>query len=157
MRTRVTVVAVMLVAFTALVLLPKSVGSQDMEELMKRAELYQEWVVVGAICAYTHPLLEWSESLYDEKELTGEDCAEIAGAVKSLAQVLQRRSAKFDDATIKKEAGAYAKSIAAEADAYIKYFKSGDKKNLESAEKHEEEAQKHLEAIGEYLEKSFEE
>ncbi len=157
MRTRVIVVAVMLAAFSALVLLPESVGSQNMEELMKRAELFQEWTMVGLICAYTHPLLEWGESLYEEKQLTAEDCVQIAGAVKSLAQVLQRRSTKFDDATVKKEAGAYAKSITAEADAYIKYFKSGDKKNLETAGKHEEEAQKHLEAIGEYLEKSFEE
>lgn len=155
MRTRVTVVAVMLVAFTALVLLPKFVGSQNMEELMKRTQLFQEWTMVGLICAYTHPLLEWGESLYEEKQLTAEDCVQIAGAVKSLAQVLQRRSAKFDDATIRKEAGAYAKSIVAEADAYVKYFKSGDKKNLETAEKYEEEAQKHLDAVGEYLEKSF--
>ena len=155
MRTRLTVVTVMLVAFTALVLLPKFVGSQDMEELMKRTQLFQEWTMVGLICAYTHPLLEWGESLYEEKQLTAEDCVQIAGAVKSLAQVLQRRSAKFDDATIRKEAGAYAKSIVAEADAYVKYFKSGDKKNLETAEKHEEEAQKHLDAVGEYLEKSF--
>jgi hypothetical protein len=114
-------------------------------------QAYTEWATTAVMCAYTAPLLEWSKVLYDEKEIEGEDCAQIAGAVKTLAQVFEKRAAKLKDATIQKEAVAYAKSIAAEADAYIKYYK-GDEKSLEVAEKHSKEAEIHLDTIGKYLE-----
>ena len=143
-------IGVTMAAIWCLLFLPVIVQSQYTPKQMERMQAAGEWMATAVMCAYTAPLLEWSKSLYDEGEIAGEDCAKVAEAVKTLAEVFGKRAEKIKNATVKKEAVAYAKCIVAEADAYVKYYK-GDKKAIETAEKFSKEAEMHTEAINKYL------
>jgi hypothetical protein len=146
------------IIFAVFLSTPVSLNAQeempDIGKMMKLAKIAQEWMTIGMMIAYTHPLLEWSEALYEEELITGEDCVEITKAVKILANVFKKRAEKIDDATIRKEAVGYSKSVIAEADAYADYYK-GNTGSLEIVEKHKEEAEAHIEAIEDYFD-SFE-
>lgn len=126
----------------------------DMQKMMKLAHVAQEWAMIGLWIAYTEPILEWSEALYEENKIAAEDCAEITKAVKILANVFKKRAGEIDDEILKKEAAGYAESVIAESDAYADYYR-GNTESLKIAEKHREEAEAHLEAIDDYFE-SFE-
>ena len=126
----------------------------DMQKMIKLAHVAQEWAMIGMWIAYTEPLLEWSEGLYEEEKISGEDCVEITKAVKILANVFKKRADKIEDATLRKEAVGYSESVIAVSDAYADYYK-GNKESLKVAEQHKEEAETHLEAIDDYFD-SFE-
>jgi len=150
MKNKIAVGMVMLIAFIALPFAIETSYSQDIEKMMKMAKAIQEWAVIGTMYAYIEIPLNWSMTLYEEKEISAEDCVKIAQAVKSMAEVLEKRAAKTKDPTLRKESVAYAKSIIAEVEAYVKYYQ-GDKKSLEAAEKQREKAEAHLETISNYL------
>lgn len=135
--------------------IPVSLNAQeeempDMQKMMKLALVAQEWAMIGMWIAYTGPLLEWSEALYEEEKISAEDCVEITKAVKILANVFKKRAGKIDDATLRKEAVGYSESVIAVSDAYADYYK-GNKESLKVAEQHKEEAEAHLEAINDYF------
>ena len=158
MRNKYALLMLLPFVFAIFLAIPLSVQAEeempDMQKMMKLAKIAQEWLTIGMLIAYTHPILEWSEALYEEELITGEDCVEITRAVKILAGVFKKRAAKIDDATIRKEAVGYSESIIVEADAYADYYR-GNTKSLEVVEKHKEEAEAHLEAIEDYFD-SFE-
>ncbi len=158
MRNKFALLMLLPFVFAIFLAIPLSVQAQeemqDMQKMMKLAKIAQEWAMIGLWIAYTQPLLEWSKALYEEEKISAEDCIEIIKAVKILANVFKKRTAKIDDATIRKEAIGYSESVIAEADAYADYYK-GNAKSLEIAEKHKEEAEAHIEAIGDYFD-SFE-
>ncbi len=156
---KVALFMLVVLALTIFLAIPVSLKAQeeeipDMQKMMKLAVIAQEWVMIGMWIAYTQPLLEWSETLYEEEKISGEDCVEVTKAVKILANVFKKRSGKIDDATIRKEAVGYSESVIAEADAYADYY-IGNTGSLEIAEKHKEEAEAHIEAIEDYFD-SFE-
>jgi hypothetical protein len=145
--------------FTIFLVTPVSLNAQeeempDMQKMMKLAHVAQEWAMIGMWIAYTEPLLEWSEALYEEEKISADDCIEVTKAVKILANVFKRRADKIDDATLRKEAVGYSESVIAVSDAYADYYK-GNKESLKLAEQHKEEAEEHLEAIDDYFD-SFE-
>jgi len=126
----------------------------DIQKMMKLAYVAQEWATIGMWIAYTEPLLEWSEALYEEEKISADDCIEVTKAVKILANVFKRRADKIEDATLRKEAVGYSESVIAVSDAYADYYK-GNKESLKVVEQHREEAEAHLEAIDDYFD-SFE-
>lgn len=133
-----------------LLLVPSLAHSQIPPGQLAKMEAAAEWVSEGMWIGFIDHLLQSNQSAYEEKIISSEDCIKLVEAVKSIAEVHEKKAAKFKDAMVRKEMVAWWKCIIAQAEAYVSYFK-GDKKSLEQVEKHRKEGEKHIEALNKYL------
>lgn len=137
------------ILFTVIMIMPLKVHSQEgrtIEEMKQLAEIAQDWAIFGVWTGYTQSILDWSESLYDGEEISGEDCIKIVDAVISITEVCRKRAVEIEHDELREETVGCANSVLKEANAYKEYY-AGNSDALEKAKQYREEAEKHIEAI----------
>ncbi len=137
-------------------LLTSPVFSQETPEMslgeaLKAMETFGKWMQMWVIYAYTLPLLEYSEYLYDEDMVTGDDCARLDEAVINIAEVAKKVLPNVGDVTLAREGNACLEAIIKWANAQRDYHKTGEEEYKETIEKAKEEMEKHNQNIEDYL------
>ncbi len=123
----------------------------SLEEALRAMEVVGEWMQIWVIWAYTVPLLEYSDYLYEDELVTGEDCSKLDDAVVNIAEVVQNVLPNVGDAMLQTEGLASIAAIIDWAKYQKQYHLTGDIGYKEKAEQAEAEMEKHNDKIDEYL------
>ncbi|OYD14219.1 hypothetical protein CH333_08665 [candidate division WOR-3 bacterium JGI_Cruoil_03_44_89] len=137
-------------------LLASPVFAQEKSEMspadaMKALQISGKWMQIWVIYAYTVPVLEYSEYLYSEEIVSGDDCARLDEAVINIAEVAQKVLPKVGDATLTREGHACVDAVIKWANAQANYHKTGAAKYKEIIEEAKDEMEKHGDNIDDYL------
>lgn len=123
----------------------------SIQEAMKAMEIFGKWMQIWVIWAYTVPLLEYSNYLYDEELVDGQQCAKLEDAVINISEVVQNVLPNVGDQTLRTEGQASIAAIIDWAKYQKQYHLTGDSSYQDKAEQAEEEMEKHNEKIDDYL------